>query len=252
MGSKPQPIHESVALTTSLRRLVVFILLFSVTACRTKWGTLRDYFFKKYRESKTTKSGQAASKKRKWHLFDAMSFLIPYYCSRETGGNLVYGDLLQDDNLDIEETGSQPSPAPPPSDDSLPQETFKKPQQQRKRKSDGSTAAEFNNEILKALKEPEALDEHELFFKSLLPSMRKLSDIQAMEFRIEVQSLLLKYLKQPNRPQNVAAAEPSTSSNMGAQHFGPDPRFTPMLPRVGFNEFYPMTSFSSLQQQTDD
>ena len=74
--------------------------VFSVTTCKSKWGTLRDYFFKKYRESKTTTSGQAASKKRKWYLFDTMSFLIPYYGSRETGGNLNYEDQQQDDDLD--------------------------------------------------------------------------------------------------------------------------------------------------------
>ncbi|KAL8563868.1 hypothetical protein ACOMHN_034247 [Nucella lapillus] len=179
-----------------------------VTACKSKWGTLRDYFFKKYRESKTTTSGQAASKKRKWYLFDTMSFLIPYYGSRETGGNLNYEDQQQKDDLEIEETGSQQSSAPPSSDDSLPcsqetfrklsgnlQETFKKPQQQRKRKSGCNTTPYLNMEVLKALKEPETVDENELFLKSLLPSMNKLNDIQAMEFRIEVQSLLLKYLK---------------------------------------------------------
>ena len=173
--------------------------MFSVTAsaCKNRWGTLRDYFFKKYRESKTTKSGQAASKKKKWHLFDAMSFLTPYYCSSVTSGNLVYEDQPEDDDVDIGETESQPSPATQSSDDSAPvtQEIFKKPPQQRKRKKDCTTTSDFNMEVLKALKEPEVLDENEMFLKSLLPFMKKLNDIQAMEFRIAVQSLLLKHLK---------------------------------------------------------
>ena len=105
-----------------------FCFVFSVAACRNKWGTLRDYFVKKYREAKTTKSGQAASKKKKWYLFDAMSFLIPYYSSRETGGNLNYEDQQLEDNVDSQDSQdieSQPSPAPLSSDDSLPQKTFK-------------------------------------------------------------------------------------------------------------------------------
>ena len=98
-------------------------------------------------------------------------------------------------------------------------------------------------EVLKALKEPETVDENKLFLKSLLPSMKKLNDIQAMEFRIEVQSLLLKYLKENNKPQNAAAAS-STASHMGAEHFPPehqDQRHTPISQRDNYDDYYSMT-----------
>lgn len=229
-----------------------FCFVFSAAACRNKWGTLRDYFVKKYREAKTTKSGQAASKKKKWYLFDIMSFLIPYYSSRETEGNLSYEEdkLEENEPHDSSDIESQPSPAPspvPPSpDDNLTQKTFKKPQQQRKRKGDCNT--EFNMEVLKALKEPEAVDENELFFKSLLPSMKKLNDIQVMEFKVEVHSLLLKYRKQSNKPQN-SAAEPSPSMisqqcGSGSELQDPRSRYFTISPRPNFENYY-STSFDN-------
>ena len=228
--------------------------MFSVTAsaCKNRWGTLRAYFFKKYRESKTTKSGQAASKKKKWYLFDAMSFLTPYYCSRVISGNLVYEDQPEDDDVDIGVTESQPSPATQSSDDSAPvtQEIFKKPPQQRKRKKDCTTTSEFNMEVLKALKEPEVLDETEMFLNSLLPSMKKLNDIQAMEFRIAVQSLLLKHLKEANKPQD--AAEATTSGHMSSRPLGRlkplNPAYSPISPDSQDDYYYTMTPFNSQQQ----
>lgn len=169
-----------------------------------------------------------------------MSFLIPYYCSRETEGNLNYEVQQLEDDVDTQDTESSPSPAPPCSDDS--QETFKKPHHQKKRKGDCNK--DFNIEILKALKDPEAVDENELFFKSLLPTMKKLDDIQAIEFKIEVQSLLLKYVRLSNKPQH-SAAEPSPSVHMNAQRLLQEHRYTPISPSASYDQYYTMSSFNS-------
>ncbi|KAL8571298.1 hypothetical protein ACOMHN_047565 [Nucella lapillus] len=45
-------------------------------------------FRRKHKEMTTTKSGQAATKKRKWHLYDFLTFLIPSCSTGATSGNL--------------------------------------------------------------------------------------------------------------------------------------------------------------------
>ncbi|KAL8595200.1 hypothetical protein ACOMHN_043353 [Nucella lapillus] len=42
------------------------------------WRNQRDSYVKRKREMRTTKSGQAASRKQKWPLMDLMSFLDRY------------------------------------------------------------------------------------------------------------------------------------------------------------------------------
>ena len=67
-----------------------FFSLFSVTsvACRSRWASLQDHFRRKHKELTTTQSGQAANKKRKWYLYDFLTFLIPSCSSGATSGNL--------------------------------------------------------------------------------------------------------------------------------------------------------------------
>ena len=140
--------------------------MFPVDKCRKRWVTLRDYFFRKYRESKTTTSGQAASKKRKWHVYDYMLLLIPTCATVETCSNRPESD---NDTQTSEDEQSHNSPLSLQPDDIF-SKTPKKTPRRKKRKS-GTGTSEIDTEILKALREPEPqLDENELFFKSLLPS----------------------------------------------------------------------------------
>jgi len=46
-----------------------------VSVCKSKWTSLRNSYARELREMKNKKSGSAASKKRKWYLFESMSFL---------------------------------------------------------------------------------------------------------------------------------------------------------------------------------
>ncbi|GFO37916.1 hypothetical protein PoB_006442100 [Plakobranchus ocellatus] len=45
--------------------------------CKKRWATVRDHFRKKHGEMTMTMSGQAATKKRKWYLYDFLTFLVP-------------------------------------------------------------------------------------------------------------------------------------------------------------------------------
>lgn len=49
--------------------------------------------------------------------------------------------------------------------------------------------------VIQSFKDMNHIDDHEHFFKSLLPTIRKLDPVSSMEFRVEVQKLLLQYLK---------------------------------------------------------
>ncbi|XP_047518993.1 uncharacterized protein LOC125058899 [Pieris napi] len=62
-----------------------YLFIFSILQKR--WKNLRACFSRELREQKCTKSGQAATKRRKYKHFDQLLFLIPSMDTRETSGN---------------------------------------------------------------------------------------------------------------------------------------------------------------------
>ena len=62
--------------------MCAFVCVTEQTA-RKKWCTLRDYFVKQHKQMTTAKSGAAASKKKKWYLYDSMLFLLPFLMDRK-------------------------------------------------------------------------------------------------------------------------------------------------------------------------
>lgn len=64
--------------------------------------------------------------------------------------------------------------------------------QQPKRKR---TMSDLENQVVGAPEEQQEEDDHEHFLKSLLPTMRTLGPLAAMEYRHEVQGLLIKYIR---------------------------------------------------------
>lgn len=188
-----------------------------MNAVKTRWGHLRDYFMKKHREYKATKSGQAAERRKKWHLYEIMSFLAPLLEPRETFSNMV--------NIEIDSTQGSPqvlspgspglaplqtpspshtpppvqtplTPTPPPSQNSMP------PPQRRSAKRKSATS-DVDSEIIQALKHDN--DDDDMWARSLVPSMKKLDHLDKMEFRVEVQASLLRFLrrKEDARSHNV-------------------------------------------------
>ena len=156
--------------------------------------------------TKTT-SGQAASKKRKWYLYDFLTFLVPSCSTGVTSGNLQL-----DDEDNAASSGDETSLNSPltvqsdesslPAENSLPHESSlpafssaraKKPSRCSKRKEQLTA---IDREVLQALKEPEKeIDENELFFRSLLPAMKTLDLVQTLELRSEIQRLVLSHVK---------------------------------------------------------
>ncbi|XP_011138129.1 probable ATP-dependent helicase PF08_0048 isoform X2 [Harpegnathos saltator] len=67
-----------------------------VAVCKKTWTNLRDSFRRALKKKRKIKSGQAASKIKKWRFEDEMSFLLPFMQERDTCSNLE--DISDDDN----------------------------------------------------------------------------------------------------------------------------------------------------------
>lgn len=145
-----------------------------------------------------------------------MSFLAPMYEKRETSGNLPESPAVIDDSQQPQLSQPQnPSPSPSPSPTTRPESSTPPParpvKRNPKRKSEHISSSEVDEEILKNLRKPD--DEDELWALGLLPSIRRLGYLEKMEFRTEVQSLLIKYLRagETTNPMTFATPRPGPS-----------------------------------------
>ncbi|XP_031357193.1 transcription factor Adf-1-like [Photinus pyralis] len=77
----------------------------SVAVCKKIWTNLRDSFRRAMKKRRETKSGQAASKIKKWKFEDEMSFLLPFMQERDTCSNLK--DVSDDDDENNEEESQE-------------------------------------------------------------------------------------------------------------------------------------------------
>ncbi|XP_041353601.1 uncharacterized protein LOC121371635 [Gigantopelta aegis] len=194
-----------------------------VEQVKKKWTYLRDYFLRQYRLSRTSKSG--SSFKRKWPLFDQMSFLIPYIQPRES----KFANLLEEDcqeENDRESTGSIDQSTPVADDisnqfpsrwqsTSFASESIR---QTRKRSHSPSGTSLFDTEVLKALRQADSYDENEYFFKSLVPHMKSLEPIARMQCRLEIQNVVLKHMKEAAA---CHSADTSSCSPVQTNHVQP-------------------------------
>lgn len=53
----------------------------------------------------------------------------------------------------------------------------------------------FDMKVLAALRQPDALDDDDYFFKSLKPMLRQMDPVKKLNFRTEVQKLVLQFLE---------------------------------------------------------
>ncbi|XP_005111112.1 uncharacterized protein LOC101862911 [Aplysia californica] len=197
-----------------------------VWCCKGRWVTMRDYFQKKLKESVLAAASNRPLKKKRWWLFDTLSFLTPFMTMPETSSVSTVvkppPDTEEDDEEEVEEPedddyGSEmlgkdlPMLDDQQSQDSFPSDIlennndfpnpFKKPRRSGQSMADNYADLRYNIQqqtqwFLQLQKQAEKnTDENEHFFRSLLPTLRKLDDLEVMEFRHDVQGLLLKYFK---------------------------------------------------------
>lgn len=219
-----------------------------VTLCKTRWNSMRDYFLRKYREG--MRPGQVRyNGKRVWPYFNMLAFLIPHLSSstinresHENGETAIDAgdnscDLGEDaghETAEAFETISQDksnapvhskiearsrSPSPAPSEthnirnSSLLHNTVRSRhalERKRKMNVSYSSYSPYDDRKVKVVKREE--NSHEHFFKSIQPMLERLSDIETLMFRSEVNSLVLKYL-QKQTPAPVAASPEAEASH---------------------------------------
>lgn len=137
-------------------------------AITTKWQNIRDAFVRSLKK----KSGQAVQRKYVYH--DQLQFLLKVLNKDETISSISDTEVSSQLPLDY------------------------KKQPHRKRKGE-RMADPIETEIIKKLKESSTPpDEDESFFNSIVPTIRKMSDDEKLEFRMGVLQLIQKIkLKRP-------------------------------------------------------
>lgn len=153
-----------------------------------------------------------AEKKKKWNLYDAMSFLDPFTGNFEAASNLETFDRQEDpqspsNQSQISEQGEiAMSQEQPQYTKRQPSKEMKKTIGRGKRESGSS----IDMEVLRALKEPENEDDADvLWWKGLKPMLSELDPIESLKFKHEVTGLLLTYVERAKT--RTAAASSSFS-----------------------------------------
>ncbi|XP_026811171.1 uncharacterized protein LOC113552502 [Rhopalosiphum maidis] len=99
-------LHSNRDVQERLWKEISRILKAPVSECKTKWTTLCNSFSKQLREEKKLTSGSEATKKRKWHLYDNMTFLKDYmFQHKDMTSNLIADDLDEPTDTNVKESG---------------------------------------------------------------------------------------------------------------------------------------------------
>lgn len=198
---------------------------------RKRWSRLRDYFQRNHKQLTILKSGsEAGHKSRKWFLYDALAFLIPFLTTKATN-NVTVEDLdnsftenaavkspsaasiaSTSENMLTQNIEEQPQPA-------LQEEPMSDFRGVRKRKFQEEwfpSVSSFDMEMMEALKDLRAgvlhsssrvesnKDEDELYCLSLVPKMKTLDTVSKLECQAEMNIVLAKYIKRAKTSANEA------------------------------------------------
>ncbi|CAK1599531.1 unnamed protein product [Parnassius mnemosyne] len=156
----------------------------------TKWKSLRDQFRKELKLQQCSKSGQAASKRRKYIHYDALLSLKKHTEHALTSSNMLNEDsqeVFEDDDSSVNTTPSVTEPST-----------------SNKKKTLVQMFLESNKEISNVMRESidvqrnniqrQYNDErgNEAFFRSMLPLMDKIKEDYLINVRTEIMSVIKK------------------------------------------------------------
>lgn len=152
-----------------------------------RWKNLRTCFARELREQKSVKSGQPASKRRKYKFYDQLLFLIPTVQVRETSGNAEL-NVSDEEREETEDLQSPPViPSPHTTSNSM--------------KNKKMSYEEKLIHILEAKKNetaPRVVDSDTNFALSLVPMLRAIPTHQKIDAQIQILQLLKNF--QNNSP----------------------------------------------------
>ncbi|XP_018008662.1 uncharacterized protein LOC108666328 [Hyalella azteca] len=191
----------------------------NIDQVKRRWAYLRDYFTKLYRLSKIP-----SSRRKKWPLFDSMMFIVgdgrdltedsgleeTYPMHSQNFSFLSHGNQKPSNIMNIENCDSEAVKeeidghenslleATPTINVKRGRLDFDAYLERGKQDSAYHSTEPFvymnEKEYTKSFK-PEDEDDDLCFFKSLMPMLKKLDDIEKIEFRMAVQNTLLECMK---------------------------------------------------------
>lgn len=190
------------------------IIFFSVSDAKLKWKNLKDQFRKEVKKIPVPKSGDPSLPvKPKWQYFDQIYFLKDFVVPLQTQGNLQMETNSQTQGTSLMETQDSSesengqgdddnnimSPQNPysPGPSRRPSESSSNSYRQKKKKTDVQDKfLELENRKVQLL-EQDCKEENPdlMFFKSLLPHMTDFTDLEKLEIKSEILSLILKRKK---------------------------------------------------------
>lgn len=125
------------------------------------------------------------TRKKIWPFFDMLSFLNPFL---QTYAEYTDNEIKDDDYNNASTN---------PMEEDLTNEDFIEDYQQTSSASPATKRTKFSGKINQRM-EIGPSDDHEYFFKSLLPMARSMDQSKILQFRIEVQQVLMKYINSSN------------------------------------------------------
>lgn len=166
-------------------KLYIFYFIFklmqfylpSVESCQKRWRYLRDYYIKQRRVYMKSDG----TRKKIWPFFDMLSFLNPFL---QTYAEYTDNEIKDDDYNNASANQME---------EELTNEDFM--EDYHKQTTSGSPASKRKKT---QRMEMGPSDDHEYFFKSLLPMARSIDQSKILQFRIEVQQVLMKYINSSN------------------------------------------------------
>ncbi|XP_072388793.1 uncharacterized protein [Diabrotica undecimpunctata] len=208
---------------------------FTKEEARKKWRSLRDQFAKELKKLPKSESGELFHYQGKWQYFTSLLFLRDSVSHRDAKSNIpepqepiVQKEDIEDFDLDrngemLSDDHDDQSLSLDVTAESTVSSNFFSPQAMQapccsKRKKNGSPEHFIEHQMLETeSKEPPNLDKQEdddlMFFKSLLPYIKKLNPIQKLRIRSKFQNILIEEMTNP-----LFSIIPSTSINHSSLH----------------------------------
>lgn len=210
---------------------IKYIVFFSGREVQKKWANLRTCFRRELNAQKNTKSGQAATKRRKYVYFEQLLFLLPCIENRQTEGN-----LQEDNSQEIDEDDDEAGPS------------TSTPIRQRKKRANIPKHTDLDEALLKALNETN-VDEDTNFALSLVPSLQNLTAEEKLDAKIAI----LNVFKQI-RIARQCTFQSTCNSNILHQSLSSSPvyhRGTNILPPQPLQAYITRATPSSISPQTN-
>jgi hypothetical protein len=210
-----------------------------VAECKSKWACLRNSFARALREEKSKKSGSAASRKKKWYLFEEMSFLSSFMMQhKQTLSNLEASDDESEatdtekstENTDVNESINEIENESTNTTSLIDRQelvssepVFKKPKKTQTKNSAAEQVAGPMIEFLRSKTNKSSVEDVDLlFFKSLLPDLKKLNGKNQRQFKQFVLTTLNSYIDSQEAQESASndkVSYSSTTSHVPVQEF---------------------------------